>query len=425
MHVSAFRLVAFSLFCVIAVSIATVSAAPQPALTTNSRAKAVPALENAARQGTKSSAPASTSTEPALTAAQDQAVITAVRKQLSTFGGKQPIPGAYIAIYLPGKAPYIKSVGLADLKTKASFQTPDRFRIGSNTKTFVVTVLLQLQDEQLLCLDDPISKFNIGVDVPNGNHITIKQLAEMRSGLFEAYNTKQFQALHFKPDMSISPEQMIRWGVSHKPLFPPGAKWNYSNTNYLILGRIIEVVTHDTIGNQIRKRLTEPLGLNDTVFPDTVAMPRPYAHGYDFNAKGNWEDVSETISPSITWAAGEMISTVPDMARWVKAYVSGTTNSAKSQRERLHCLPIAPNTNMAFGLGVGHSAGWYGYTGGLPGYHTAAYYLPEKDITVIAFVTAQREKPFPGAANCIARDISRVITPQNVMFADAPPIEPH
>ncbi len=369
--------------------------------------------------------PVSAAPELALTPAQEQAVIAAARKQLRTFGGKQPIPGVYIAIYMPGKAPYIKGVGLADMKTNAQFQMPDRFRIGSNTKTFVVTVLLQLQDEHLLSLDDPISKFNIGVDIPNGKHITIRQLAEMRSGLFEAYNTKQFNALHFEPNMRISPNQMIRWGVDHKPLFPPGVRWNYCNTNYLILGRIIEVVTHDTVGNQIRKRLTEPLKLNATVFPDTVAMPTPYAHGYGLDAKGSWEDVSETVAPSVTWAAGEMISTVPDMAQWVKAYVKGTTNSAASQRDRLHCSPIAPNTKMGFGLGVGSSAGWYGYTGGLPGYHTAAYYLPSKDITLIAFVTAQREKPFPGAANVIAREISRIITPENVMFADAPTEEPH
>ncbi len=377
----------------------------------------------AIQSGLVSAAPVS-ATELALTPEQDKAVVAAALKHLEAFGGRQPIPGAYIAIYTPGKAPYFKGVGLADLKTKADFQTPDRFRIGSNTKTFVVTVLLQLHDEKLLDLDDPISKFKIGVDVPNGDHITIRQLAEMRSGLFEAYDTKEFNALKFTKTMSISPDKMIGWGVAHKPLFAPGARWNYCNTNYLILGRIIEVVTHDTIGNQIRKRLIEPMGLKETVFPDTFAMPTPYAHGYELDAKGNWEDTSESVSPAITWAAGNMISTVPDMARWVKAYVSGTTNSPASQKERLQCIPIAPNTKMAFGLGVGNSAGWYGYTGGLPGYNTAAYYLPEQDITLITFVTAQKEKPFPGVANCIIRDISRIITPDNVMFTDAPPAKP-
>jgi len=364
--------------------------------------------------------PTSAATEPVLTPAQDKAVVEVANKQLKAYGGKMPVPGVYIAIYMPGKEPYLKGIGFADTKTKTPFEIADRFRIGSNTKTFVVTVLLQLQDEHLLSVDDPISKFDIGVKVPNADHITIRQLAEMRSGLFEAYNTKQFKDLKLEPTMNLTPQEMIGWMLPEKPLFPPGAKWNYSNTNYLILGLIIEAVTHDKVGNQIRKRIMEPLGLKETVFPDTVAMPTPYAHGYDLNDKGDWEDVSETISPTVTWAAGNMISTIPDMAHWVKAYVTGTTNSAASQKDRLLCQPITPKTTMGFGMGVGSSAGWFGYTGGLPGYHTAAYYLPEKDITIIAFVTAQREKPFPGAANCIARDISRIITPKNVMFADAP-----
>jgi len=425
MHAFPFRMVAFFLFAAFAIQTAPVLAIPEPAQSPADQTAPSSAATEPDHTPATQTAAAATATEPALTPAQDKAVIAAARKQLRTFGGKQPIPGVYIAIYMPGKAPYIKSVGMADVKTKAQFRPDDRFRIGSNTKTFIVTILLQLQDEHRLSLDDPISKFNIGVDIPNGNHITIRQLAEMRSGLFEAYNTKQFNALHFGPNLRVSPQQMIRWGVAHKPLFPPGARWNYSNTNYLILGRVIEVATHDKLGSQICKRLTEPIGLNATVFPDTIGMPTPYARGYGLDAEGSWEDVSETIPPSLTWAAGAMISTVPDMARWVKAYVSGTTNSAASQRDRLRCSPIAPNTKMAFGMGVGSSAGWYGYTGGLPGYHTAAYYLPARDITVIAFVTAQREKPFPGAANVIARDISRIITPENVMFADAPTVEPH
>lgn len=110
-----------------------------------------------------------------------------------------------------------------------------------------------------------------------------------------------------------------------------------------------------------------------------------------------------------------MISTVPDMKRWVKSYVLGTMNSKAAQRERLRCIPTG-GKDLSFGLGIGCSDGWYGYTGGLPGYNTAAYYLPAKDITLIAFVTAQRDKPEPGVANAIFRDITQIITPNNVAF---------
>lgn len=357
---------------------------------------------------------------PQLPLAQQRAIEAAARKELRAFGGRTPIPGVFIALYMPGYAPYVKSVGYANVPAKQPFQLRDKFRIGSNTKTFVVTVLLQLQDEHKLSVDDPISKFNIGVKVPNGNHITIRQLAEMRSGLYEAYNTPQFNALNITPQTKIAPQTLVRWATLHKPLFAPGAKWNYSNTNYLILGLIIEAVTHDSVGNQIQKRLLQPMSLNGTSFPSGPAMPAPYAHGYGLTPKGAWEDVTVSIPPSLTWAAGEMISTVPDMKRWVKSYVLGTMNSKTSQRDRMRCIPTGLGPGLDFGLGIGCSNGWYGYTGGLPGYNTGAYYLPSKDVTLIAFVNAQREQPFPGVANAIVRDITRIVTPKNVNFGNAP-----
>lgn len=370
-----------------------------------------------------SAAPAQNA-QPELPPNQQRAIEDAARKQLRAFGGKQPIPGVFIAVDVPGYAPYVKSVGYADLHARAGFKLPDKFRIGSNTKTFVVTTILQLVDEHRLRLDDPLTKFNLGVKIPNGKNITVRELAEMRSGLFEAYDTPQFERMNVTPQTRVSPQQIVRSAIAQKPLFAPGTKWNYSNTNYILLGMIIQAVTHDTVENQIRKRFLEPMGLNGTSFPTTPYMPTPYAHGYGLNAKGTWDDVSVDIPPSITWAAGAMISTVPDMTRWVKSYVLGTMNSKATQRQRLKCLPTGKGPGLDFGLGIGCSNGWYGYTGGLPGYHTAAYYLPSKDITMIAFVNAQREQPFPGAANAIVRDISRIITPNNVNFGE-PEKSPH
>jgi len=95
------------------------------------------------------------------------------------------------------------------------------------------------------------------------------------------------------------------------------------------------------------------------------------------------------------------------------------------QRGRWRGIPTGLGKGLDFGLAIGCSGGWYGYTGGLPGYHTAAYYLPSKNITLITFVTAQREQPFPGAANFIVRDISRIITPNNISFGGATAKAPH
>ncbi len=293
----------------------------------------------------------------------------------------------------------------------------DKFRVGSNTKTFVVTVLLQLVDERKLKLDDPVSKFKLGVTVPNGNKITIRQLMQMRSGLIDLYALPAFQALDIGPNATFNRTHWLQLAVDHPPLFPPGTKWNYSNTNYMLLGMVIEAVTHETVANEIDKRILVPLGLKETSFPvSDPAMPLPYAHGYMLDAHNNWVDDSVVLPPSVSWAAGVMISDMADMKRWVKAYVTGTTNSAATQKERLTCLPIG-KAGLSFGLGIGCSAGWYGYTGGITGYNTAAYYLPDKDATIIAFVNSQREpKGKPDVPNAIVRDIARIIFPENVPF---------
>ena len=116
-------------------------------------------------------------------------------------------------------------------------------------------------------------------------------------------------------------------------------------------------------------------------------------------------------------AAGEMISDMHDMRRWVKLYVTGKTNGPETQRARMTCVPTG-HGNLGFGLGIGCSAGWYGYTGGLPGYNTANYYFPEQDITVVAWVTLQADEPSPGVANAIFRDIAQIMTPEHVPYED-------
>ncbi len=346
------------------------------------------------------------------------AIVAAVEHDRAVYGGRTPVPGVLISVSDGRGGAFVRGFGYENLKTKAALTSADHFRIGSNTKVFVVTVLLQLVDEGKLSLDDPLSKFNLGVTVPNAKNITVREACEMRSGLFEVYDAPEFDRMHLEPSSILNPRTMLKWAVAQKPYFAPGKGYHYSNTNYLILGLLIESLTHDTIQHQIAKRILLPYGLHQTSFPTTMAMPAPWARGYGLDAHKNWEDVSNTIPVSLMWAAGAMISDMADMNRWVKIYVIGTTNSAKMQRERLNCVPIGTG-NLAFGLGIGCSAGWYGYTGGLPGYNTATYYLPVEGITITAWVDLQRHDPFPGVANAIFGDIARIVAPDHVPFVKA------
>jgi len=346
----------------------------------------------------------------------EKAIAAAVNKELAAFGGAQPVPGVVVGVWLPGKGEFTKGFGYSNLAMHSPMALDDHFRIGSNTKTFVATVLLQLVDEKKLSLDDTISQFGLGLGVPNENRITLRQLAEMRSGIIDVYAVPGVQQKSDAWWARQTPRQWVEIAAKQPPLFAPGAKYDYSNTNWFLLGLIIEKVTSDTIQNEIHKRILAPVSLTETSFPTTDrGMPAPYAHGYSLNEKGHWIDESTALPPSVSWAAGVMVSDMADMKRWVKAYVTGTTNGAASQRARLACVPTGVG-NLAFGLGIGCSAGWYGYTGGITGYNTAAYYMPATGATIVAFVNSQREKPFPGVANAIFRDIAKIITPNNVPF---------
>lgn len=347
----------------------------------------------------------------------------AVAKELSAFGGKRPepgsVPGAVVGVWVPGQGEYVRAVGYSNLNPKKKMELTDKFRIGSNTKTFVISVLLQLVDEHKLSLDDAVSKFDIGVKIPNGENITVRELCQMRSGLIDAYHAPQYDNLQLTPETRLTPNELITTAVSNPPLFPPGTKWNYSNTNYLMLGLIIEAVTHKPANEEIERRMIVPLKLTQTTFPMTsVDIPVPYSHGFGLE-KDKWEDVTVTLYPSMTWTAGVMISDMSDMKRWVKDYVTGTTNSAATQKERLDCISV-DKYGLSFGLGIGCSGGWYGYTGGIPGYNTGAYYMPEKGATIIAFVNSQIEAPDPGVANSIVRDFTEIVTPGNVAFPTEP-----
>jgi D-alanyl-D-alanine carboxypeptidase len=338
-----------------------------------------------------------------------------VQRVRATYGGKTPVPGVVIGVWDANGASYQHAYGYADIAHKRPMSIADHFRIGSNTKTFVVAVILQLVDEGKLGLDDTVSHFDLGLNVPNGNKITIRQLCDMRSGLVEAYDDPKLQQGSLEPGATFPPRQTIAWALRQKPYFAPGAGYHYSNTNYLLLGMIVEKLTHDTIGDQIRTRLLEPYRLSDTSYPTTEAMPEPWAHGYLLTKNRTWEDVSGTVPVELMGAAGAMISNMGDMKRWIQLYTTGKVSKAATYKSLKSCAYTGEG-DLYFGLALGCSAGWYGYTGGLPGYNTADYYFPAKGVTIVAWVDVQANTPSPGVANALFKGIATIMTPNNIPF---------
>ena len=345
------------------------------------------------------------------------AIVAAVEKDRRRFGGRTPVPATLIGVWDGKGGSFIRAFGYADLEKKVPLTPADHFRIGSNTKTFVISVLLQLVAEKKLGLDDPLSRFSLGFNIPNAKNITVRELCDMRSGLFEAYATPQFVRLDMKVPKNFDPRVLVAWAVRQKPYFAPGRGYRYSNTNYLLLGLIIENITKDSVGDQIQKRLLEPFGLTQTIYPQTQDMRNPWARGYELDKQRDWVDVSNTIPVAFMGSAGAMISNMNDIRRWVKLYATGKASGPKTYRDLIDCIPFLGNTS--FGLGITCSAGWYGYTGALPGYNTADYYSPATGITIVAWINYQAPEPVEGVASVMVRDIARIMTPDHVPFVYA------
>ncbi len=146
------------------------------------------------------------------------------------------------------------------------------FRIGSETKTFTVTALLKLVDDRRIRLDDPISRYVDGV--PNGRRITLRHLAGMRSGLFPYTEDPDFvHDLLSDPSRSFTPREVLAYGFKHPNTFAPGAQFEYSNTNLVLLGLVIEKVSGQRAADFIHKRVLRPAQLDHTLFPSGAEFP--------------------------------------------------------------------------------------------------------------------------------------------------------
>lgn len=331
------------------------------------------------------------------------------------------IPGVIVSLYIPGEGLWETAVGVESKATLAPMEKRMHTRIGSLTKTFTVTAILQLADDGKLKLDDPISKY---LDfVPNGDNITLRQMANMTSGLFSYTQDPDWvRELLANPYQSLTARQLVDAGLKNPPRFtPPGSSINYSNTNTVLLGMVVEKVSGKKVEDFFAERIYRPLGLKNTSWPTSAGLPAPLAHGYTRQTPDDSEADATFFNPSWGNAAGQMISEMEDLKIWAKAVGEGTLLSREMQQERLDWAPFGPPT-FRYGLGVGLYNGWVGHTGTLPGYNTGAYYLPSKKAVLV--IQTNTDIPLvitPGdppvqlePVNALFREIAKIVTPDNV-----------
>ncbi|MEV6979615.1 serine hydrolase domain-containing protein, partial [Kitasatospora sp. NPDC093806] len=297
-----------------------------------------------------------------------------------------------------GRSLWQGAAGTADFATGAKATPDGLFRIGSVTKTFVSTVTLQLVAEGRLGLDDRVENLLPGV-LPNGRDITLRQLLNHTSGVFNYTEDPSF-SFDRTPEATQdwldtgrwrpwSPQQLIDLANTHPAYFAPGQGWHYSNTNYVVVGQIIERVTGRSWAQEVERRIIRPLGLTGTSMPiHSTTIPGPHAHGY-FDLPTGPADTTE-LDPSMAGASGAGISTTADLTTFITALVGGRLLPRPLLAEMMRITPESGADQ--YGLGLQRSSTpcgqFWGHAGGIPGYNTFVYTDSDNRRQFVASVNA-------------------------------------
>ena len=285
------------------------------------------------------------------------------------------------------------AAGVGNLETGEAPPLDGEVRIGSNTKTFVAVVILQLVQEGKITLDEPIETYLPGLLKGEGidaTKITVRQLLQHTSGLPEYTDTVPGETDIFQiRDNYYSTRDLLDVALSKPAAFEPGSQFKYTNTNYIVLSLLAEKVTHRPLAEQITQRITEPLGLTHTYYPgpgeEDIRGTHP--HGYHRNSQGELEDITRK-DPSEAGGAGAMISTPSELGTFIQATFNGTLLTQDSIAEMKKTVDTG-RPNRGYGLGIfsmslscGGEA--WGHTGGFPGYTTQNMVGPDGTSVTIA-----------------------------------------
>ncbi|MHB9756252.1 serine hydrolase domain-containing protein [Streptomyces sp. BYX5S] len=307
----------------------------------------------------------------------DHARLQKILDRLTTVDGA---PGALVATR-DRRGRTVLTSGVADLRSDAPVQPDSRFRIGSMTKLFTATVMLQLVGERRVALDAPVERYLPGVVRGHGNDgrtVTVRQLLQHTSGLPDFLDHLKPQDVVKDPLVHRDARDLVDIALAHPPVFEPGTGWDYSNTGYVLAGMIIEKVTGRGYGEEVQRRVIAPLGLHGTSVPgDATTLPVPHPRGYA-NPGGGAPLIDITrINSTIGGAAGAVISTGGDLNRFLDALLGGRLLRPEQLGEMKRTVPTGGSDGRRYGLGLerkplpcgGH---YWGHTGDFLGFETAA-----------------------------------------------------
>jgi D-alanyl-D-alanine carboxypeptidase len=345
------------------------------------------------------------------------ALKTALQLKLDEWHKAGSFPGATLGVVLANGESFGLAAGISDREAKRPMIPTDRMLAGSVGKTFAAATALQLIKEGKIGLDDKIEKY-LGSEpwftrLPNARDITVRQLMNHTSGLVRYEFKEQFtKDLTANPEKVWKPAELLAYLFDKKAPFEAGKGWDYSDTNYIVLGMIIEKVTGRKFYEEANKRLLKPLKLTNTIPQDGPRLKgvvqgyagpnNPFGGTDAMIVKGKF-----VINPQFEWTGGGYASTAQDLARWAKMFYEGKAFSLELLPQVLDGV-AAPmlGRETKYGLGViirkttlGTS---YGHSGFFPGYMTDMMYFPEKKIAVAVQVNTS-------VGRSLGKPLSRVL----------------
>ncbi|HMO58330.1 MAG TPA: serine hydrolase [Roseiflexaceae bacterium] len=332
----------------------------------------------------------------------DPALAAELQRVLDQHVADGSIPGAVAAVHFPGREPWLGASGVAD-QQQALPMTPDtRVRIASISKVFTAAVVLLLVEEGTIDLDASIDRWVPDL-VPAGDTITVRMLLQHTSGLYDYLEDRNYVAEAYRTgDRMFAPAELVTYAARFPLAFAPGSPgdWDYSSTNYVLLGLIVEAATGNSLASEMRSRIFEPLQLDSTYFvPDEVVAP-PVSRGY---SRGT--DQTNT-SMSFAFATANLVSTAGDVQRFGAALFGGDLLAAESLAQMLTVVNGKGQYNMPeleYGLGVmrnrlpvsgaGEASRVFGHIGGFGGFRSALWHAPESGVTVALGVNQAATDP--------------------------------
>jgi len=312
------------------------------------------------------------------------------------------VPGAVLSVVTGDGSVWQGAAGLADLAVGSPMPVDARMDIGSITKTLTAVTTLQLMQEGRLSLDDKLSQWlpQVSGKIENSDTITNRQLLNHSSGIPESLTDDFAEAVFSDPSRIWAPEDFLAFVYGEPSEFVPGDRYGYSNTNYTLLGLIVEAASGDTLAGQIQSRIFDLLGMDDSSYVSADSLPNDFLRGYVDLANYGFSEEEQLVPVPFHPTAqgfgeGGAVSSVVDVTRFSEAIHNGELLAPETYQLMLQETAPAPGSPNRYGLGIDQLQSPFGpvvgYDGSFPGASSNMFWLPEQQVTVVTI--ENREVP--------------------------------